>query len=241
MKIKALLFDLDDTLLINDTEQFLRPYFALLVSKVTDLCPAEQFMNALSKGTAAMMRNDGSLGSNAEAFFSEFYSRVQVDPEVLTPRLEAFYAEDFDSLRVHSAVDPDARPVVDEASARGYQLAVATQPIFPLSAIEARLNWAGVGVDEVAYDFVAHYEGMGAAKPHPHFWEIVLAHLGREPGECLMVGDSAQYDMPAREYGLKTFWVDRGRPDSPPPKVADARGSLADLYRLLTTGEIDEL
>ena len=199
-RIKALLLDLDDTLLINDTEQFLRPYFSLLVSKVQGVCSPERFMDALLQGTSAMMRNDGSNGSNAKVFFDVFYPLVQVDPQVLRPMLDAFYENDFDQLRVHAGVDPDARRLVDEATARGYQLAVATQPIFPLRAIEARLAWAGVSVNDCSYDFVAHYEGMAAVKPHPHYWTTVLEHLDRVPAECLMVGDSAQYDMPAREY-----------------------------------------
>jgi FMN phosphatase YigB (HAD superfamily) len=68
----------------------------------------------------------------------------------------------------------------------------------------------------------------------------VLQHLGREPDECLVVGDS-QADMAAGELGIKTFWVDRGRTPGAAGMVRDAEGNLADLIELVRTGGIDAL
>lgn len=238
---RALLLDLDDTLLVNDMEDFVPHYFEALLARVRSVCPPDLFLEALNAGTRAMWYNDGTDGTNAEVFGSEFFPRLGRKPEEIIPLLEEFYTHDFEALRRYTDVDPHARPLVTLAFEQGYQVVIATQPIFPLSAIHARLRWAGVGVELFDYDYVTSYETMSACKPHPHFFRTLLDHLGRTPDECLMVGDSITSDMAAGRFGLKTFWVDRGRLAEPPEIACNARGTLHDLTMLLETGGIHEL
>ncbi len=239
--IQALLLDLDDTLLINDMDRFAPHYFQALVAKVRRLCAPKAFLKALDAGTRAMWYNNGTDGTNAQVFSREFFSRLRCKPEQLMPLLEDFYAHDFDALRQYTAVDPDARVLLSLARQRGYRLAVATQPIFPLVAIQARLRWAGVGADEFPYDYIASYETMSACKPHPRYFGTILQTLGLEPQECMMVGDSPEADLAAGRQGFKTFWVDRGRIEKPATVPCDAQGALRELITLIETGRIDEL
>jgi len=239
--MKALLLDLDDTLLINDMDAFGQHYIKALLAKVRKVCPPQPFLEALEVATRAMLYNDGTNGTNAEVFRQEFFPRIGRSPEELMPLFEEFYAQDFETLRRYTAVDPDARPLVELAFERGYQVAIATQPVFPLAATLARLRWAGVGAEEFPYDFIASYETMSACKPHPHFFATILERLGRAPGECLMVGDSLDADMAAGKWGLKTFWVCRRRESGPAAAPCDLQGSLRDLITLIETGGIDEL
>lgn len=239
MPILALLLDLDDTLLINDMSVFMEPYFRALAQRMSPLIPMETFVPALLKGTHAMQANDGTDGTNAEVFEQVFFGQVDADPEAVLPAFEAFYRNEFQTLATLTEPDPVASDLVAEARSQGLQVAITTQPLFPLIAIEARLAWAGVGTDRYAYDMVTSYETMRACKPHPAFFSRVLAELGREPHECLMVGDSISSDMPAAKLGIKTFWIDRARGGS--YDGADGRGSLSDLYHLLKSGAIHEL
>jgi len=207
---------------------------------VVHVCPAEQFVRALNAGTRAMMANDGSDGTNAEVFAKRFLALIDAPADAIMPLFDAFYAHEFEALREHTAPDPLARPLVQLALAKGYQVAIATQPVFPLTAVLARLRWAEVGVETFTYDFVSSYETLGACKPHPCFFAALLDKLGREPAECLMVGDSLEMDMPARELGIKTYWVDRGK-EQPCAVRWDARGGLAGLIDLIETGAIHDL
>ena len=161
--------------------------------------------------------------------------------EEIEPLLETFYRTDFETLAPLTARDPDARELVQLLQREGYQTAVATQPIFPATAILARLRWAGVSADEFRYDLITSYEIMRACKPRRAFFEQVLGHLGCRPSEALMVGDSIDMDMPAGRMGLRTFWVDRGRGAQNAPPECDAYGSLRDLITLIQTGAIHEL
>ncbi len=240
-RIKAVLLDLDDTLLINDMETFQAHYYRALLEKMRGVCPPGAFVEALNSGVRAMARNDGRQGTNAEVFAQEFYRRLERDPEEIEPILLGFYTNEFEELRQYTEPDPWARELVQLLQERGYQIAIATQPLFPRVAIEARLRWAGVGVDEFHYDLITSYEVMRACKPRSAYFEGVLQQLGRRAPEALMVGDSPEADMPAGRMGLYTFWVDRGRLAEAPEVTSDARGTLADLYTLIASGAIDEL
>jgi FMN phosphatase YigB (HAD superfamily) len=239
--IKALLFDLDDTLLVNDMSEFSPHYFEALAARVEPVCSPEVFMDALNAAMRAVWNNDGQNGNNAKVFWEVFVPRVDCDVDTIEAVLETFYAEDFEGLRKHTSADPHARPLMDLAFEKGFQVAIVTQPVFPREAILARLRWAGVGAERYDYDYVTSYENMGACKPHPQFFLTVMEHLGRESGECLIVGDSPDADLPARRLGIRTFWVDRGRIPELPEAASDAQGNLRDLITLIETGEIHGL
>ena len=236
--VKALLLDLDDTLLINDMDVFSSRYFELLVECIQDICPRDRFLAAPMTGTRAMFANDGAQGSNADLFYSEFLPLVGDCADELLPALDAFYAHDFGSLRKWTAVDPDARVLVETAFQHGFQVAIATQPLFPREAVLARLRWAGVSADTFCYDYVACFEEMDACKPQERYFRTICQHLGRQPHECLMVGDSVEADMGAEKHGLRTFWVMRHPPEGRVRVKCNAKGSLRDLINLIESGEI---
>ncbi|MBC7256635.1 MAG: HAD family hydrolase [Chloroflexi bacterium] len=237
--IKAVLFDLDDTLVILDMDAFSAAYFQSLAARIAPLCPPEEFVPALQAGTQAMMSPDGSDPTNAATFERVFFSLVKRDPAPLRAAFDAFYREDFPRLARYSQADPVAGRLVSLLKGQGYQLALATQPLLPKIAIVERLRWAGV--DPAHFDLIACYEEMRGSKPHPVFFQQVLERLGRAPTECLMVGDSPSADLPAKRLGIKTFWVNRGRGEAPTEDLPDAQGTLQDLLMLVERGGLDDL
>ncbi|MFB2351719.1 HAD family hydrolase, partial [Priestia megaterium] len=66
-------------------------------------------------------------------------------------------------------VRPEAVDFVDWAFAQGYTIAIATNPLFPRTAIEQRLAWAKLPVDKYPFKIVSSYEGFHFAKPNPAF------------------------------------------------------------------------
>jgi FMN phosphatase YigB (HAD superfamily) len=234
-RIKAVLLDLDDTLLINDMETFSPPYFRALLAKVQGVCRPGTFVEALNSGIRAMVANDGRGPTNAEVFDREFYPRVGCPRDDIEPLLNDFYRHDFEDLAYLTAPDPAARELVSLLRERGIKIAIATQPIFPLSAIHTRLRWANVSAEEFGFDLITSYEVMAACKPRRAFFESVLRQIGCRASESLMVGDSIEMDMPAGRMGLRTFWVDRNHSRPSEQVVCDAHGSLYDLITLLKT------
>ena len=167
------------------------------------------------------------------------------DLDALRPLVERRFGERMQIVRSHAYFLEGLALGADKGAALAWvadQLGVhreETMAVGDSGNDIAMVAWAGVGTDRYAYDMVTSYETMRACKPHPAFFSRVLAELGREPHECLMVGDSISSDMPAAKLGIKTFWIDRARGGS--YDGADGRGSLSDLYHLLKSGAIHEL
>ena len=67
-------------------------------------------------------------------------------------------------------------------------------------------------------DFVGITGELGAWKPEPAAFQLVLDRLGVRPEHALMVGDNEDFDVtPAKRLGMQTVWVDpagRSHPDA---------------------------
>jgi FMN phosphatase YigB (HAD superfamily) len=227
---RAVLFDLDGTLLDSSMESFLPVYLKALSERVAHLFPAKPFIAHLMQATEAMAANDGRA-TNAEVFASAFYPYNGHERSVLEPVFDAFYAEDFPKLQVVTRTKPEARPVVELIVSLGYDIAIITNPLFPETAIRQRMAWADV-VD-LPWKWITTYENSRYVKPNLRFFDDVCARLGHTPRECLVVGDE-HMDMVAKRSGCDTFLV-RGRAtallaNTPEPTY---EGTLTDLAALL--------
>jgi FMN phosphatase YigB (HAD superfamily) len=227
----AVLFDLDGTLLDIDLDAFFRAYFAALGPVVAEVlgtgADVRPGLDAVLQGTEAMGLPHRGL-TNREAFNARFHelTGADLDLDEYALALERFYAGVFPSLKGAIGPRPGARNAVEQALGLGLGVAIATNPIFPRSAIEERMRWADVA--DLPVHVVTSYENMHAAKPHPAYFLEVAEMLDVAPGDALMVGDDRVLDMTAADVGMATFYVGRGKAPS-----ADFSGSLDDLAQLL--------
>lgn len=206
--ISTLLFDLDDTLLGNDLGTFLPAYFQRLTQHIAaDLNgQAERFLDELLNGLRAMMANTDPARTLSAVFADHFYPVMGWEAETWSPRWEDFYRTGFTELRPLTTSRPAARAVMEWAFAQGYEVVIATSPLFPLTAIQERLRWAGI--DDFPYTRITSYENSHFAKPHPEYFAEILAHLGRRTDEALVVGNDWNDDIvPAATLGLAHFWI----------------------------------
>jgi len=233
--MRALLFDLDGTLISNSMETFLPPYFAALTKKLAPLVPPAPLIAQLRASTQVMMANQDPARTNAQVFADDFFPRLGLARERLLPLLDDFYAREYRALRVYVQPIAPARPLIERALARGYRVVIATAPVFPRAAIEQRLEWGNLA--DLPYALVTDYETMHASKPNPAYYREIAARIGCAPTECVMVGNDVEMDIvPARRVGMKTFWVtDAGGVPTEAP--ADWCGTLAAFAELLERGE----
>ncbi len=233
LPFKALLLDLDNTLLRNDMETFVPAYLSALAEFMADHFSPDFLIAHLMRATRAMMSDTDPSRTNREAFDAVFFPAIGRTRRELEPIFEAFYATRFPQLRSLTRPDPAARPLVEWAFEQGFQVAIATNPLFPRTAIEQRLEWAGVPPSEFPYALITSYEHMHATKPHPAYYLEIAQRLGRVPGECLMVGDEWELDVePALQIGMGAFWIS-GSGEGPPDGGEHllGMGSLAEFYR----------
>lgn len=229
MPLTTLLFDLDDTLLGNDINQFIQPYMARFAEHMSLVTPPQNFLSGLLAGTREMMDNHDPRRTLQQRFAEQFYPLANAPAATLDPQIETFYTEKFKGLRSETWVIPAAREAVQWALSSGLQVAVATNALFPRTAILQRLEWAGVSAIEFPYALITTYEFMHFAKPRPEYFAETLAWLDRRPEEAMMVGNDWSQDIaPAHEAGLRTFWI-APNTAQPPANTAHptGQGSLA--------------
>jgi len=203
--MNTVLFDLDGTLLPMEQEAFLRRYLGLLSAKAAAHgIEPQPLVEALWRGTGAMMKNDGKA-SNRQRFWESFAADLGQGTLALEPMFADFYAHEFDAVRDAVKPNPLARQVLDLLRAKGYTLALATNPLFPPVAIDTRLSW--VGLERTDFSYISDYENSRYCKPHPEYFLGVLREIGKSPQEALMVGNNINEDMPAQELGLAVYLI----------------------------------
>lgn len=201
--IKTVLFDLDGTLLPMDMERFTKDYFSRMAGHMAPHgYDPKKLVDSIWEGTAAMVKNDGSV-TNEVAFWNSFRRQFgdRVDGDF--PLFESFYVTEFPKIRPSCGYDPAAAEVIRVLKEKGIACVLATNPIFPQAATLHRISWAGL--DPKDFLLYTTYENSCHCKPNPAYYEDVLAAIGADPRECLMVGNDVQEDMVARELGMEVF------------------------------------
>lgn len=225
---QTLLVDLDDTLLGNDMGVFLPAYLQALGAHLASYAPPEQLVRVLLASTRQMIQNDRPDRSLKEVFDSEFFPALNLRPEDLEEAIRSFYEQVFPTLQGVTRALPQAVAFIERAQQLGWQVAVATNPLFPRTAVLQRLEWAGVPASRCDFRLIASYETFHFAKPNPAYFAEVLGRLGWPEGPVAVIGDDLQNDViPARRLGLPVFWIASATAVTPANRLApNARGSL---------------
>ncbi len=233
MRPRAVLFDLDNTLVMEDAATFaaLRSACAVVSSRAganADALYAALPLVAekLWKGSAAFdyadrmgiwwgeglwgeFRGEGSELRTLRAFVPDF--RVAVWSEALAAvgvsdqALAADLAETYRTARrARQLVDAEADPVLG-ALARDHRLALVSNGAPDVQ----REKLAGTTLARYFGAIVISCE-VGVAKPDPRIFEIALERIGANAHETVMAGDSLARDIAgAHAAGLRAVWIDR--------------------------------
>jgi FMN phosphatase YigB (HAD superfamily) len=239
----TLLIDLDETLLVNSPETFVPAYFQKLAAHLEAYAQPTAMIQALKAGTHQMVQNLQPDCSLKEVFESVFYPSLHLQPREVEAVIGQFYKEIFPSLKKLTKPMPGAVELMESAFQRGYRVAIATTPLFPLTAGLQRLDWAGLSPERFPFALVASFESFHFTKPHPAFFAEVLAQMGWPENPVLVVGDDPINDIqPAQAIGLPTYWVDsNGAMSKSMPVVPTASGDLDGLLEWLDRTPLDSL
>jgi len=203
MRIKAVLFDLDGTLLPMDQSVFTKAYFGGLVKRLaTRGYEPKKLIDSIWQGSAAMVGNDGEK-TNEEVFWDKFSELYGKDVRKDEPYFEAYYKEDFDAVKFVCGFNPDAAKAVEEIKSLGLRIALATNPLFPSIATEKRIVWAGLDASD--FELYTTYENSHFAKPNPKYYEEILSKLNIQPSDALMIGNDVTEDLAAVSLGMNVF------------------------------------
>ncbi len=231
MKYDAIMFDLDGTLLPMDYEEFMKGYFKLLTGAVSKFgYTYETLIPAMWKGVGAMMKNDGTR-KNSDAFWQVFSSIFGDGVYSQIPTFDEFYRTEFHKAKAFTQPTGLSRKIVDAAHKAAGKVILATNPLFPAVAVEARLSWIGLTFDD--FDLVTTYDNSGFCKPNPAYFTEIMNEFGLSPESCLMVGNNTEEDIKAaKAAGMDTYLVtdclicEHEMPETP-------KGTLSDLFAVI--------
>ncbi|HEV8584893.1 MAG TPA: HAD family hydrolase [Methylomirabilota bacterium] len=208
--MKALLLDLDDTLLSYSAG--IDESWAQACGTVTLPVEAATLLAALTETRKWFWGRDAATHARERVNMLGAWTKIAV--EALTrcgcadADLAAAIAHDYAGRRRQSMrLYPETRAVLDALRARGLPLALVTN------------GDAGQQRDKIVRHDLARYFGdailiegeFGCGKPEVRVYREALRRLGAAPETTWMVGDNLEWDVTApQQLGLTGVWIDRG-------------------------------
>ncbi len=199
--IKAILLDMDNTLLINPDKVFARAFLDVFEQHFS----AAGFENAVENfrdAIQAMSREQAGNRTNRQLTLDMLGGEV----DHANATLDSFYSNVYPQLEHCVSTVEGASELIYQLKDMDYEVVIATNPLYPETAIRQRMTWAGLPLDDDLYSLITSADTMHFAKPDPAYYAEILGRLGIEPDEAIMVGDSTKNDIiPAGTVGLQTF------------------------------------
>lgn len=216
--IKAVLFDLDDTLLDINFTAFMTRYVAGLSGLLGSISrtPAPLMGIPFTKSYLALENRKRSDDlTNHQLFIRKFHALtgIPLDDPVIADAVDCYEREVVPAMRggiVAARPQRGGREAVDAVHELGLTCALATNPAFSGACVKARMGWA----DVVPGDFVlaSDWDNAHRLKPSARFYQEFVNALGLTCDECLMVGNDSRRDFPHPDCGLRTIYVGHAWP-----------------------------
>lgn len=198
---KAILFDLDGTLLPMNQEKFTKAYFQEII-KIMDKYDSSFVISNIYRCINAMVNNTG-IKTNEEVFWNELvniYGNQILEDKI---KFDDFYLNKFDDLKNTCSYNKLSNVLIKRLKEKGYIIVLATNPLFPAVATETRMKWAGLDKN----DFILYttYENSYHCKPNLDYYHDILKYINCSADECIMIGNDVDEDMVAFNLGMETF------------------------------------
>lgn len=203
--MNTVLFDLEGTLLPMDLDVFIKIYLGALGEKFDEMnFDKEKCINGVWAGTKAMYKNNGEM-RNEDCFWNVFTSFSGVKREECEAELNEFYMHVFPSLPCAKEKNQNMIEAVKILKDKGYRLVLATNPLFPPLATEARIMWAGL--DKNDFELVTNYSNCHYSKPNINYFNEVLSIVNVKAEDCMMVGNDTLEDAIIETIGVPVYLV----------------------------------
>jgi len=204
--IKAVLLDLDNTLILNPDASFAHSFLEILTDYFRST-PEQDIVPAFVQALRRLGVNRDIRSNNAQALIHAISEQTGWQPGEVSAAIYQFYQERFNAFE--SLIQPvrGAAALIESLVQRKVAVVITTNPLYPLEAVEQRLRWGGLPSD--GYALITHSGNMHFAKPDPAYYAEIAARIGVEPDEALMIGDSYTNDIqPAQTVGMQVIAVE---------------------------------
>jgi len=173
--IKAIIFDLDDTLI--DFRERKKVLIAESVKAMINAGLDEKF-NSLHKEFTDFYWETGIEDQNIfEKFLMKKHGKI--DYNILAHAIIAYRHANIPLLKPY----PNVLLVLSKLKSKGIKLAILSDA----PVVNAHIRLVEVGLDSV-FDLIITKDDVGAIKPSPKGFKMVLKRLNVKASDCLMVG-----------------------------------------------------
>lgn len=204
--IKAVLLDLDNTLLSNPDRQFAIAFMKAFDDHFKAQLGIDNLAQTFRKGIQLSGQSRETIQTNTDVMLQLLSDETGATTEQVQNIWQSFYETAYLGLRQYTAPIENNISLIESLLQQNIAVAIATNPIYPKIAIYERLKWAGLASYIEHFTFITHSNNMHYAKPHPAYYAEVIARIGIEPDEALMIGDSIGNDIqPANQIGIPTI------------------------------------
>lgn len=205
--IKAVIFDLDDTLYAYESlDQEARKRVRDFTCQSLDISE-DNYNEAYQFGRTETKKQLGDVGAshNRLLYFQKALEYLRVNPMPLSLQMyEMYWGTFLEKMQLY----PGVRQFIDKLHERGIIIAVCTD----LTAHIQHRKIEALGLsDDISYLITS--EEAGKEKPAPEMFELCLRKLGIPAEEVCYIGDNYRKDIEgAAAAGMQTVWF---HPDQP--------------------------
>ena len=232
MKLSAVLFDIDDTLV--PTTEFARRArtnaVRAMISAGLDL-PEETVLKELDEVLH-------EFSSNYEHHFDKLLMRLRpkslerVNPALVVAAGVAAY---HDTKFLELAPFDDVYPLFRDLKRAGLRLGIVTHG-WTVKQAEKLVRLGLVPYLDPKAVFIS--DQIGISKPNPKLYQRALLDMGLDPSQAMYIGDNPEHDIaPPRSIGMTTVWARRASrhrhepPAAHPDHVIDTFDELRPILR----------
>lgn len=202
MKIKTVIFDIDNTLYSYDENHIYG------MKAMEDYCKSafgitRNEMDQYYKRAGRLVIK--RIGSDTAAIHSRLLRTqcmLELMGQPLFPHARNMYHAYWDTLIRQSQPTKGSVEFIKELKKRNIRIGIGTD----MTAYIQYKKLEALGVAPYV-DFIVTSEEAGVEKPHPHFFALCVDKAKVSVGECAFIGDSLKKDVVgASDNGLKGIW-----------------------------------
>lgn len=193
-QIKAVLFDLDNTLM--DRDWTFREFAGQLIREKLKVSDPEERERIL----AYMIESDADGYRPKEGFFQELIETLPWTAKPDLTELKAYYDKNYMS---HARVMDHAVDALEACKSLGLKLGIITNGF-------SHLQHGKIDLLELRrhFDAIIVSGDIGIKKPDERIYRIALEKLGAAPEETIIVGDHPRNDIwGASKVGIRGVWL----------------------------------
>ncbi len=206
--IKAVLLDLDNTLIYNPDHQFAIAFIKLLNEHFQKSLQINNISEYFRKGIQQLSHHRDSDMTNSQMVVEVLARETHILNEQIQETLSGFYQNAYPQLQALIKPNPIAKSLIKALLKQNISIIIATQPFYPKEAVLQRLAWGNLSDYIENFVLITHSDNMHSAKPSEAYYTEIINITKIDPQYTIMVGDSIKNDIsPAQSIGLHTFQI----------------------------------